>query len=106
MCCTSGLLIGGRFLAGLRGECYRGVTRGGASCARHLTLVRWAGSVGVAGGLDQLDEHATGVLGVDEVDPAVRRAASGGVVQESHAALAQDRGDLLDVADPEGQLLE
>ena len=56
-------------------------------------------------GLDQLDEDAAGVLGVDEVDPAVRRAATRGVVQEPQAALAQDRRDLLDVGDPVGELL-
>ena len=56
--------------------------------------------------LDQLDQHAAGVLGVHEVDPAARRAAPGLVVQQPQAALAQHRADRLDVGDPVGELLE
>ena len=59
-----------------------------------------------AAGCDQLDEHAAGVLGVDEVDPAVGRAALGDVVEQPQAALAQRGADRLDVVDPEGQLLQ
>ena len=67
----------------------------------------WA-VVSVCGGgrLDELDQHAAGVLGVDEVDPAVGRAALRGVVQQPEAALAQDRADLVDVGDAVGELLE
>src|SRR5919202_540780 len=56
--------------------------------------------------LDELDEDATSVLGVHEVDPAVRRPAPGGVVEQPQAALAQRRADRLDVGHPEGQLLQ
>src|SRR5690242_1588720 len=52
--------------------------------------------------LDELDEHAAGVLGVHEVDPALGGAAARGVVEQADAALLQDRGDLLDVGDPVG----
>ena len=45
---------------------------------------------GVGSRLDQLDEHAAGVLGVDEVDPGAGGAAAGLVVQQPQAALAQD----------------
>src|SRR6478736_2208385 len=47
----------------------------------HCDLLRW---------FDQLDEHPTGVLGVDEVDPRVGRATPRLVVQQAHPALAQD----------------
>ena len=40
-------------------------------------------------GLDQLDQHAAGVLGVDEVHPRPRRTPPGRVVQEPDAPVAQ-----------------
>src|SRR4051794_32202769 len=58
------------------------------------------------GRLDELDQHAAGVLGVHEVDPAVGRAPLGGVVEQAQAALAQRGADRLDVVHPEGQLLQ
>jgi hypothetical protein len=57
-------------------------------------------------GLDEFDEHATGVLRVHEVDPAVRRPSLGDVVEQPQAALAQGGTDRLDVVHPEGQLLQ
>src|SRR4051812_17430917 len=39
--------------------------------------------------LHELDQDAAGVLGVQEVDPAARRAAPGLVVERADAALAQ-----------------
>src|SRR5688500_11705952 len=61
------------------------------------------GKVGSARGrgLDELDQHAARVLGVDEVDAAVGRAAARGVVQEAQAARPQHVGDVLDVVDAE-----
>jgi hypothetical protein len=52
------------------------------------------------------NEHAAGVLGVDEVDPGVRRTAPRLVVEQSHAFVAQALGKGVEVADPAGQLLE
>ncbi len=43
--------------------------------------------------LDELDQHPARVLGVDEVDPAVRRAALGVVVQQPESALAEGGAD-------------
>src|SRR6478735_5491522 len=63
----------------------------------HCDLLRW---------FDQLDEHPTGVLGVDEVDPRVGRATPRLVVQQAQAALAQDCTDRVDVGDPIGHLLD
>src|SRR5690242_10041852 len=61
---------------------------------------------GAGGRLDELDEHAAGVLGVDEVDPRAGGAAAGLVVQQPHAAIAQDGADLVDVRDAVGELLQ
>jgi hypothetical protein len=60
----------------------------------------------VRGGLDQLDQHAPGVLGVDEVDPAAGGAALRRVVEQPHAPLAQGGADGLDVRHPVGHLLD
>ena len=56
--------------------------------------------------LDELDQHATGVLGMDEVDPGVGGAAFGLGVEEPQPAVAQDLADLIDIADPVGHLLD
>src|SRR5687767_2600005 len=69
---------------------------GGSSCVRE-TLLR---------GFDELDQNPAGVLGVDEVDPAVGRASLRGVVEETHATLAQRRRDGVDVTDPVRELLD
>ena len=56
----------------------------------------------VSGGrFDQLDQDAAGVLGVDEVDPGVCRAAPGRVVDQPDALLAQLLAEGVEVADPE-----
>ena len=48
----------------------------------------------------------SGVLGVDEVDPAAGRAPPGLVVEQPQPPLAQRGADRLDVGDPERQLLQ
>jgi hypothetical protein len=60
----------------------------------------------VGGRLDQLDEHSTGVLRMDEVDPAVGRTASRLFVQQPHALLANRRHGLVDARDPVRDLLD
>src|SRR3954454_22928230 len=56
--------------------------------------------------LDELDENATGVLRVDEVDPAVRRTSARLVVEQADTALPEYGRDTFDVGDPVRQLLE
>ena len=51
--------------------------------------------------LDQLDQHPAGVLGVDEVDPRVRRAAPGRFVDQPHALRAQSLAEGVQIADPD-----
>ena len=60
----------------------------------------------MGGGFDDLDEHPASILGVDEVDPAVARAALGQVIEQSHPAFAQCRADGIDVDDAVGHLLD
>src|SRR5687767_2889381 len=75
-----------------------------AGCYRWVT--EWSSVPSGAGRLDQLDQDAPGVLGVDEVDPAAGRAAPGDVVEQPEAALAQRGADRLDIGHPEGELLQ
>src|SRR5690606_36333516 len=60
----------------------------------------------VRGRLHQLHQDTAGVLRVHEVDARVGRAALGGVVEQTYAALAQDGAHGVDVGDPVGELLQ
>jgi acetyl-CoA C-acetyltransferase len=55
---------------------------------------------------DKFDEHATGVLRMDEVDPRIGGAPARSVVQQPNAASAQLGRDLFDVGDAVRQLLQ
>src|SRR5690349_17844175 len=83
--------------AGKKSEA-KGGSCGCCSCA--------GASVAGGGGLDELDEDAAGVLGVDEVDAAVGGAALRLVVEESQPALAQGLAHGVDVLDAVGDLLD
>ena len=56
--------------------------------------------------MHQLDQHTAGVFGVDEVDPRVRCAASGRVVEQADSLLAQALAQGVEVTDPVSQLLD
>src|SRR5690242_11717803 len=55
---------------------------------------------------DEFDENAAAVLGVDEVHPGVCRTASGCVVDQAHALLAQLFRKGIEITDPNGHLLD
>src|SRR6266550_120473 len=56
--------------------------------------------------LHELDQHSAGVLRMDEVDPATRRAALRLVVEQAQALGSQRRTDLVDVVDGVRELLD
>src|SRR5690242_14465580 len=56
-------------------------------------------------GLDELDEDATGVLGVDEVDPAVVGPPAWSVVQHPHPLLLARLHGVFDARHPVRHLL-
>ena len=55
---------------------------------------------------DEFDEHSTGVLGMDEVDPRIGGAAARCVVQQPDTAGAQLGRDLVDIGDAVRKLLQ
>src|SRR5664280_262275 len=73
--------------------------------ARKSALVCGAGGR-LGGRLDQLHQHAAGVLGVHEVDPRARRTALGGVVEQSDAGRAQLGAGRVHVVHAVGHLLD
>src|ERR1700754_2631807 len=60
----------------------------------------------VACRLDELDPHAAAILGMDEVDPGIRGAAPGGVVDQPDALLTQPLAQCVEITDAVSKLLQ
>src|ERR1700710_1486639 len=99
----SGGSISGRPRSRTDGTGTRRAGRTGPSGARPGSGPR--SSVRVGCRLDEFDEHAARVLGMDEVDPRVCRASTGGVIQQPHALVAESLRQRVEIANSVSELL-